>query len=198
MKCKGFTLIEILIVIAIFVLVAGTIGGTLAAGIRALNTVRHFQSAESMVLIGIEKMEREICSAAISSAVVFDGQIDALTFRLPTSDKHCAISVRYMFDSANQSILRSEWIAPLANYPFKKGEAIANGVISCAFSYGEFTENEPSEIVWVNKWDNPTNIPDVVRIDLRLQRSDGGELSLRRTFPVFSEMAIKEINEAVN
>lgn len=196
MNRKSFTLIEVLIVVAIIALVVGVVGGTLAAGIRALNTAQYFQSAECMALTGLEKMEKEINSAVFSSEVRFDGRHDRLTFRLPSCNDNYAMTARYFFDSANKSIFRNEWRMPLADYPDKAGELIAEGVISCIFSYGKCSGGTGNEIIWFNEWNNETNVPDAVRIDLQVEQKKGKEgIFVRRTFPLFSECKEKTATE---
>jgi len=188
MTRKGFTLIEVLISTAILVLVVATIGGTLAAGIRALNAARHFQSAECVALAGLEKMEREIGSAVFSTIVRFDGHADRLTFRMPTCDRKDGMSVRYFFDSGDQAILRNEWAMPLAEYPSASGDTMVEGVAACMFSYGKCAKDKNGEVTWTDIWAGETNVPDAVRVDLRLKRTGDGEFTLRRTFLLFAEM----------
>jgi len=113
---RGFTLIELLIAAAIGAMIALAVGATFAGGLKIYNSIESRGGARTDVLLGLEKMERDLRSMLALSDITFNGGPKNITFAGIVNSS--LGSVTYYLDEKKENLIRKE-----ANYP----QALAEG-----------------------------------------------------------------------
>jgi prepilin-type N-terminal cleavage/methylation domain-containing protein len=182
---KGFTLVELLVVVSISGLVIGVVGASLAAGIRAWQMARTFGTVEAQALVGVRIIKRDVMNTFAFYAIPFKGSRREMTFpaivdTTPESESPAPRlgSVSYRYNRYERILERQ--VAPLVSditVASQDTERLVRDVEDLVIRYGEGGKNGLS---WEASWDNATNHPEVVEIELTV-KTDTGPLVIRET-----------------
>lgn len=199
---RAFTLIELLVVTSILGVVASAVMVCLVGGIRAWDSVRHFNSVEIKSLIGLEILEKDLVNSFEFDGIAFEGSetrmsFAALAFNSPDEGKAPVpgiSTVVYEFDRTSGSLKRD-----IRSYPERESgagffeEVLVRGLTGAQFEYYYFTQDEAGKTDggWQSGEVRGTNYIGGVRVMLEFQ-GDEGVTEIRRTImlPV-SQMVIE-------
>lgn len=108
----GFTLVEIIVALTIFSMVALAIGTTFMSGMRIWTRSRSFNIAKTDFLIGLEAYSGELRQALNIPAIGFEGTVKELSF--PSLDGASLVRIVYKVESAEEGVELVRRKEPLA------------------------------------------------------------------------------------
>ena len=171
---RGFTLVELLVVAAILAVVTAVLGACISAGVRVLASARAFNTGGADASLALDLIEKDLMNTYVFYAVPFVGEPQAARF--PTlvpprgadgrpGEGDAVGTVSYAFDRTSGTLRRSRWQFPPAAAPTEvREEAIVSDLRSVDWSYAGASSGP--EASWKRQWDNPTNLPVRVRVEL--------------------------------
>ena len=184
-KRSAFTLVELLVVVSLLALVIGVVGASLAAGIRAWQVAKTFGAAEAQAMVGTRILKRDVRSTFTFYAIPFKGSRQAMSFPaiidVRPQDENPAPrlgSVSYRYNRYNRTLERqAAAFASEVVPPVKERESLIREVDDLVIRYGEIGEGG---LTWESEWDNTTNHPEVVEVELTIA-TDAEPLLIRET-----------------
>ena len=174
MKKNGFTLLELLVVLAIMGVVIGVVGATLAAGIRVWETARDFNQGETEVLLALETMRKDLRNVFPYYEIPFRVEDSQLTFPGMVQDKRGDPkigTITYGVPGGRGEFVRTEELAGGGKH-WK--EILVSGVDELHVSCFALKKGKHNERIWQRLSGVITGIPDRVEIRLTLSESAGG------------------------
>lgn len=179
----GFTLVELLVVIAIFAVVATAIAASLAGGIRAWDAARDFSAVETDALIDLQIMQRDIANTFRFHGIGFLGSKTTVSFPALVypedheysyggrEEAHGDVrrigTVRYLYSKDKQSLFRKAWTYPGSEKDAEEpGEDVIGNLKGVSFEYYRLAPEPGQPGTWVGSWDDDTNFPARIRIQL--------------------------------
>lgn len=173
-KKAAFTLIEMLVVMAIMSIVSLTVYATLNSGVKIWQRVNQAVPAED-VDIFFEKFTSDLRNGLKYTSIPFSGEEDE--FELATMvnsrrlEKTTVGKVRYRFDQAKGEIVRRR-IDYSAIYDSEDGagEVLLQGVRLSKFTYYIYSE-EKQKYLWQDEWIKQVP-PSAIRIELEIKNND--------------------------
>lgn len=186
-RSRAFTLIELMVVIAIVGLVAGVVVASFSGGIGVWESASILTHVEREAYFGAESIRRDIAGTFDFHDLGFKGAADNVSFPglVPVADAEGATrfrigTVKYLHDAAGKSLERLTW-----QYPYTEESAfpeiIAEGVESIRFSY--LAAGADTDDGWVSDWEAATNFPAAFRMDFTISHQ-GRELVVQREVPL--------------
>jgi prepilin-type N-terminal cleavage/methylation domain-containing protein len=172
MRKNGFTLIEMLITVAIFSVVSVAVYSTFSSGLSVWQRAQKTGIAENRDLLRIEKLGRELSGAFAFKDINFIGAKDNL--QLPGIVDSDIARITYSFDAGKKILFRS--VMRLADILAAKGEskelksnvsAYLSGVDKLNFSYFYF-DIQKNNYAWRDDWGLPS-LPLAVKLDITLR-----------------------------
>ncbi len=154
---RAFSLMELLIVLAIFPVIAFTIFASFGAGIRLWKTVHQEVPEEAMALFTV-KMDRDLRGVVPYKPIAFIGQKDSLSFAgrvqapVKLGGNRAFGEVRIYYDEASRTISREERnISESYKESAPRRNVLLTDVHSAEFSFFEPGSNgQPAQ--WVEEW----------------------------------------------
>lgn len=186
-RCFGFTLVELLVVTVICGVLVAAIVACLVGGIRAWDYVRRYGSTEIDAMIRLEAVQRDIANAFRFYGVSFSGDEGAFSFPGLVdvvgdgSGLFRPGTVKFFYDRQKGDFLRKVWVFPSREPLDDSAEKVMSGISRLAVSYYAAPSEADSTGGWVGSWNNSSNMPGAVMLDLTF---DGGEkqaIRIRRT-----------------
>lgn len=197
----AFTLVELLVVMAILAVLIGVIGACLTGAIRVWDAVRTNGEAEAQIGIALRIVERDLANMTPFCDVGMRGNPDEVTFaglrrgktgaaerlQLERADGSAApyelTVVRYRFDKSRGTLERSRWRVPPTGGadgdPPTPPDVLLSQIRSLAFEYEAVGDDGVRRLR--PDWNSRTNYPVALRMDMRT-RSERGT---RRTVQLF-------------
>lgn len=105
-KNKGFTLVEFLIVAAIFSFVALGIGGSFLTGLRVWDRARNTDFLRGNIFLVLETFAQDLRQGIDFNSIRFEGFAAEVSF--PSLSGNQILKVTYKFDLAEKKIVRQE------------------------------------------------------------------------------------------
>ncbi len=174
---QGFTFAELLIVTLILALVLGVLGASIAAGIRVLGAARTVNTMESVAALGFEVVGKDLANTFPFYTIAFEGNDREVSFPgivETASGRERGESlghVLYTFDKHKGALLRTTWAFPGEEPSDRMPVTVADDLHEVKWSYAEA---DGGDLAWETTWDDTTNHPDVVRIELIFR--EGGRM----------------------
>jgi prepilin-type N-terminal cleavage/methylation domain-containing protein len=182
----GFTLVELLVVVAILGVAVTVVAAALAGGIRAWDAARTFNTVELASLTGLRVLHRDLMNSLPFYAVNFAGTSAQMSFAALINDapgtpetQRRIGSVVYGFDPRRGVLFRRQRAFPSSASPSERSEEIAGGLRDAGFLYAPAPEGD-EEPEWHDTWTDTTNYPGAVRIKLAFAGEDG-DVTMTRT-----------------
>jgi prepilin-type N-terminal cleavage/methylation domain-containing protein len=161
----GFTLIEILIVSAIFSVVAIAIYSTFASGMNIWRRVENVSLLERKINLRLEKMSCELRQSLNFADIGFEGSKEGLTFALLVDGEICEVC--YLFDLGQKVILRREdRFEDILQDKVSRPRRFLFPIEEFELEYLCFDDQE-DEYIWKDDWEKQKGIPLAVKIRLK-------------------------------
>jgi len=183
-KNKGFTLIELIIAMLIFSIVAVAIYSTFSTGLIAWRKGEESSRSYQNARLILNKMALELRNAFFYSNIKFVGKANELYFAtflpfssVPGIDHQLQLyRVAYHLDN-NHSLQRQEESLPeVFQGKEEKAQEFSSSVRELSFAYGyEYYgegKKEP-QFIWKDEWTDKEAVPSLVRITLTLEGNSG-------------------------
>lgn len=172
-KCRGFTLVELLVVTAILALVALAVVSTFGAGLKVYSRVRGYSVAQSDVLLFLEKLETDLRNTFKFSTIDFTGDGKKVSFAglaggfdaMPRQGLFLA-KVSYCFNNKTGFLVREQRIYPGTSLETKAGNGNSRPLArieNIILSYCYFDPNTRKHN-WRDSWAAGNGIPSAVKI----------------------------------
>lgn len=173
---RGFTLLEVLIVVAILGIVIAVIGACLTAGMRVWDTARRYSKGEPQLALACAMMERDIVNAFPFYAIQFSGAVDAVSMPVMLGVPDVANvkqvgTVRYYWIKDREALGRKEWVYPVPEPSDAAAEIVAASVVRLQWWYAGASD---APGVWRETWADPSNMPYRVKVEAELSSESGG------------------------
>lgn len=190
-KTDGFTLMEMLVVVSLFSIVALVLYSNFAGGVRVFTRLNQSAGGEDLSIF-LDKLNRDFQNAFAFSDLPFEGKDSQVVF---TTQIHAAAPLGgersvgrmtvYYDPESNTIFSRKEDMSQIFQEKVGTPSPLLRGVQDLQLSYFEFDPLEKS-YVWIKEWDPEnakTPLPVAVRIEMWLLE-EGRELHVTKTFPI--------------
>jgi prepilin-type N-terminal cleavage/methylation domain-containing protein len=185
---RGFSLLELMVVVAILGLVAGVVVASFSGGLRVWESARVLTHVEQEVYFGVENVRRDIANTFAFHDIKFAGSEREVSFpavfEVPGEDGEPELrigTVKYQYSGDDRTLMRLAWPYPGVEDSADR-EIIAEGVESVRFRYRGGPDSA-SGSEWIGTWQHPTNFPAAVNIELKLSEM-GPALAIDRDIPL--------------
>ncbi len=184
MQSRGLTLIELMLAVSIFAIVAVVIYSTFSAGISVWRRTQRTQNTLQDIRLSLDKMSEELENAVLYSQESgfpnFVGGKNRVSFYsvvnvFSTLPVHPELrKITYDLDSSADMLQRLEQTFPesVQNRQDKSPEEIAARISNLNFFYYYKDENAAVPYKWKNSWDSAEDIPQAVKIELKLDSEE--------------------------
>lgn len=186
-KQNTYTLIELLMVLSIFTLAAVAVTTVAGGGIKIYRRAEFVSSFQTDLLLGMERLERELRNAQTFDTIGFSGTPQSIAFpgMVFRRDAYSGRLLRspgriiYRLDPAGQALMRT--VQTYAEATVEDGgrggesKTLAEGITRLRFEYCRY-DAETETFMWQSGWDEDDDgIPSAVRI--RLEAGSPGGIS---------------------
>jgi len=185
---KGaFTLVELLIVSAIFGTVIAAVTSCLVAGVRTWDYARKYSGVEADAALRLETVQRDIANSFRFYGIPFSGGADAVAFpcivEMDVDDEVETLigTIKYYYDPAKKALFRKVWAFPQGEPFDDKAEKILSGVESMVFSYFPLSAAGDAGSTWQESWNNVTNIPGALILDMSFAGENERRIGMKKT-----------------
>jgi prepilin-type N-terminal cleavage/methylation domain-containing protein len=103
-KVSGFTLVEVLLSVTIFAIIAVSVAGTFFSGIKLWDRVRGTDFVKTSFLIDLEKVAVDVRQAMDVPVIGYTGSAEEFSF--PSIEKDSIMRLMYYFDPVQQALIR--------------------------------------------------------------------------------------------
>lgn len=177
---QAFTLVELLVAIALAALVVAAVVASLAGGLRIWDRARAGSSPLLDAAVALEWIQRDIHSMTAARLLRFEGSADRVRIPVLASGDGGTPELKdvsYSMQTGEGRLERlcSTW--PSNALESAPGEVLLEGVDAVRFAYcGDDGR-------WVTAWERGTNRPSAVDVTIRFNHDKGG-LEIRRTIEI--------------
>lgn len=181
---KGFTLVELLVVVLIVGILGAAVSATLAAGIRAWERAATIGREEADVALAVAVVGRDFANHVPFSEVAFSGSpVDVHLGSMDSTTPGGATPhhVTYFYEPGAAALYRKAWRFRETEPPDGEGEQLLSHVSSMDFDYS-YIDQENGGVTWHS---DATNTPLSIRMTFQV---DGPERTVRcqREFPIWA------------
>lgn len=177
----AFTLLELLVVLALVGVIAGVVAASFNGGIKVWETARNLTDIEQEVYFAAEYMKRDVASTFTFDGIGFSGHRADMGFPAIVDagggDGACIGTVKYVFNQGAGTISRLQWRYP-ASAESAQAEVVAGGVKSISCQYLDPLSGDDSG-EWKSEWTSVSNYPAAVRVRAVFEKR-GQEVELDR------------------
>jgi prepilin-type N-terminal cleavage/methylation domain-containing protein len=183
----GFTLVELMVTIAILALVAGVVAAAFSGGLSVWDAAQNFDRPRMEALIAIETFEREIRSSIPFYAIAFSGDGEGLKFcRIVGGKTHSDMpgtieEIGYRFDREAKTVCRSSREFPWTGMATPGVETVLHDVLEFHVYYADRVEEGHVNLEWKGWWKpHRERLPAAVAVQVVLAQR-GGTVKISRT-----------------
>lgn len=168
----GFTLVETLVVVAIFAVIGVSLSSSFSMGMRVWKRSASENIMYKKAILNLERISRELRASVDYPQIGFFGESDHFAFAALLGDKISNVS--YAHTISDKSV--SRLAADLSPVPEPENQAAARkiiqGVENVSFSYYHFDANS-SKYVFSDSWNYTQNgIPLAVKVALSMENGE--------------------------
>jgi prepilin-type N-terminal cleavage/methylation domain-containing protein len=162
---KGFTMIEMIIVVTIFAIIGTGVAASFFSGMKIWRRVREVDFNYAYTLISLERIAQELRQSVNSRYIGFEGQDYEVSF--PTLRGNSIVNVTYSFDSLAKTLFRREIYLGdmLSDEEFGYREQKILSADELYFSY-LYRENFKGSYEWADEWESEDGIFTALKIEL--------------------------------
>ena len=181
---RGFTLVEILIVLVMLSIIGLTIFTTLNNGIRIWQRLNQVVNQEDINIL-FERIARELHNTFKYSTIKFLGEEAKISFAtfittvgsIQPQETGIGQAIYYYDDASRQLIREKRNYAQIYKGMSGSKEKLLKDVESLKLSY-YFYDQEHGEYLWQEEWQEE-GLPSAVRIELQFQNGQKSEKIIR-------------------
>jgi prepilin-type N-terminal cleavage/methylation domain-containing protein len=164
---KGFTLVEALLVAAIFSIIAVGIAATLFSGIRLWGWFNSIDSEYADTIFAFERISQELRQSLNNSDIGFQGS--ASEFFFPVLDGGSVTKVIYLFDANEKMLLRKS--ISLQDVILGKDDYNERNILFLDEFYLDYLapDIEKNSYAWKDTWEKKEGVFPAVRIKAKLK-----------------------------
>jgi prepilin-type N-terminal cleavage/methylation domain-containing protein len=183
---RGFTLLELIVALALAVAILVVISGAFAAGLRVYDRAKQLGGTYGDSVIAQESLQQDLRNTDPSRLTSFRGaaswiEIPSMVRREePQGFVVCPGVVRYGQGSSAGTLERVTTLFVPGGAAEVTREILASSLAEVAFSFGEEEGGHVGRILWRNTWGSRTNLPIAVKVVIRINQ-DGEQRELSRT-----------------
>lgn len=168
----GFTLVEILVAVTIFAVIAAGIAGVLSSGLKVWSRARSTDFSQGFSMLALDTAAREIRQAAVMPGVAQAAWEGApAEFYLTVVSKDSVSRIGYKFDAGNKTLIRKE--AGLKDLIAKEGAGyIEKEVLSIDELSFSFLGKEQSVYTWTDTWPKEKGAFKAVRLKGKIKNEE--------------------------
>lgn len=163
---KGVTFIELMVVVAVFSLIAVAVYSCLISGMNVWRRSLDFDLAQRKEFFTLEKISQKMRNSLNYSRIGFEGEDDFISFPYREEDK--ILNITYSFDRGGEKLheIRKDFEEFVDG---KKGESkvVLSPLKKFKFSYRYF-DKEKGEFAWKDEWGKQEGIPKWIKIEWSL------------------------------
>jgi len=204
-KIKGFTLIELIIAMLIFSIIAVAIYSTFSTGLIAWRKGEESSRSYQDARLILNRMALELRNAFFYSNIKFVGKANELYFAtflpfssLPGIDQLQLYRVAYHLDNNHSLQYQEESLPEVFQGKEEKAQEFASSVQELSFAYGYeyFREGKKEpQFIWKDEWIDKKAVPSLVRITLILEGNSGTPEGITFVRTVYLPTGIMGIEE---
>jgi prepilin-type N-terminal cleavage/methylation domain-containing protein len=160
---KGFTLMELLVVLVISSAVAGAVIASVLAGFRLWGRIQLQGAADMETMFSLETIGRQLRQGAVLPQKGYAGEVDKFSF--VTVDGGSVTARQYRYDAMGRQLLSGKEQFPeiREKKDFEASEPFLGSVENISIAY--LKKNVEGKAAWVNAWEEKDGVPAAVRID---------------------------------
>ena len=165
---RGFSLVELLVVVACMAVMIAVLLSCVAAGMRAWDSGSREGTAELAALVALLRMEQDVAGAIVFGDIPLEGGPARMV--LPalvqgTDDDLRPGAVVYHFDRGRGLLLRNSWVYPGGNQSGTRTEQVLESVRETILEYRDPAGDE----TWAPAWNGRPELPSHVRVTLVIE-----------------------------
>jgi len=162
---RGFTLVEIVVAVTIFAIVALTLGATFISGARIWQRAKDFSFLKHEALLSLEAISKELSRCINTPLVGFEATERRITFASLKNES--VVAITYTYKPLQNSLWRKE--LELRDILNKKKNITEKKVLpleSFDLEFYYFDEGEDTYL-WKNSWSEEDGIPKAVKLKMK-------------------------------
>jgi prepilin-type N-terminal cleavage/methylation domain-containing protein len=186
-RACGFTLVELIVVAAIFGVVITAVASCLIAGVRTWDYARKYSGVESEAMLKLETVHRDVANSFRFHAIAFSGGASEVAFPgfvdvdVDGAGEPWIGTIKYYFDPMKKALFRKAWVYPESEPLDDKAERILAGVEALVISYYSMPVAGDNGSMWQEGWNNVTNIPGALAMELSFEGDNKQVIKMKRT-----------------
>jgi prepilin-type N-terminal cleavage/methylation domain-containing protein len=167
---KGFTLVETLVVAAIFSIIAAGIAGTFFSGIRLWGWFNSLDYEYADTVFTLERLSQELRQSLNNIDIGFQGSAHELSF--PALDGDSVVKIVYLFDADKKSLSRKS--ISLQDIILGKDDYTEREVLFLDEFFLEYLgpDIEEDSYAWKEAWEKEEGVFPAVRVKVKLKNEE--------------------------
>jgi len=169
---KGFSLIEIIVVVTIFSIIALAVGSSFISGMKLWNRAKDADFPKYELFLSLESIARDFRQSVSVTGVLFEGTSEEVSF--PTLVGDSIVKVTYKFDPQEKTLLRREVGLKDVLSETAKENAKERQILSLeelTFSY-LCKDMEKNTYIWIDTWEKGKGIFIAIKLKGRLKDNE--------------------------
>lgn len=165
---RGFTLVETLVCVTIFSVIALGVGGAFFSGTKIWQHAKNVSLAEGQTLLAFELLNKELRQSLDYPFIGFKGTSREISFPLLVK-QHC-FKVTYRFDPEAKALWRSQLsLQELQGDKEDDGVQVKKMLSADEAKLEFFSRVEGKSYQWKESWDPQEGIPLAVRFEVKIK-----------------------------
>jgi len=169
---RGFSLIETMVVVTIFSIIALAVGSSFISGMKLWNRAKGAGFSRYELFLSLEYISRDFRQSLYLPEVLFEGTSEEVSFPALAGDS--VVKVTYKFDPQEKALLRKEVGLKAVFSGTEKESAAEKQVLSLgelSFSY-LYKDTEKKSYSWVDAWEKGKGIFVAIKLKGRFKDNE--------------------------
>jgi prepilin-type N-terminal cleavage/methylation domain-containing protein len=163
--CRGFTFVELLIVVAIFSLLSLAVYTTFSSGIRLWRRIQDTNILQRRVFLGLERISQDLRQALDFSKIGFSGKINEVSFPFLSAENEI-LRVTYFLEEKTLYRKQESFKDIIEEKENPKIKSMVSDIDDLKFSFA-YQEEDKKEYTWKDTWDKEEGIPKIIKMELK-------------------------------
>lgn len=163
-QCKGFTFVELFVVVLLFSLLSLAVYTTFASGLKMWQRIQDTSLLQRRALLGLERFSMDARQTLDFSKIGFTGKSNETSFPILWDEQILKIT----YSLGQKALLRKQ--ETFKDILEEKEKALIKGLISdvedLKFSFA-YQEEGKLEYSWKDTWDKEDGLPIIVKMELK-------------------------------